>query len=333
MMGYSRLFTCMLSSIFIVDMIKKQTSKFSDVTVLNWIWRITLFESIIVLLAYVNSDMHKLLSELCGGSSRYANKLEVLSGFRGIGWTFAQYSDFAVCLGSGLLCYVCTIAIRHTKTTITQLKQLIFLLIFISSGILVGRTFQIYILLSIFFYFYCTYKNDGFNKTAIVFFQFAAISVIIIISIISLLNDYISEETINWAFEIFNSLENNDSLRTDSTDELKSMWRFPKSIISIIFGEGQFVGNGSHPTYSESDVGFINSIYYWGIIGSILYYYTICKSFMYSVKTTNVIYIKYLSLTILAGILIYNLKGLGNGFAYSCLILQGNIITKQQQLN
>ena len=79
-----------------------------------------------------------------------------------------------------------------------------------------------------------------------------------------------NEELINWAFELFINLGESGELESSSTNQLKDMYIFPDNISTWLLGDGKSIdGNGF---YMNTDVGYIRSIFYWGIIGSIVYY-------------------------------------------------------------
>lgn len=331
MMGFSRLFTGVISSTFIMHFIKLSESKFTEFTVIKWIVYVAIFESIIVLLAFFSPTFHEFILILCGGTSQYADRLSVLSSFRGIGWTFAQYSDFAVCQGISFLCMV-VISLHTLHSSFTQ-KSIIFIsfILLIISGFLIGRTFQFILVISFIYYLWYIYKIYGLFKCfkIIIFVTFTlSISIYLLLNI---LNNHTSNETLDWTFEFLKNFGESDKLRSDSTDELYQMWFLPQSDKTLLFGDGRYLILDSNLTYSGSDVGFVNSIYYWGIFGSILYYYCICKVFYYSYKEASSIIIKGLSVAMLFTIIIYNTKGVGNAFPYSCLLLEGVLTTQSNK--
>lgn len=332
--NFSRLFSCLFASVFIVDLLKYKAN-FKEITIVNWIALTGIFEAIIVLLGFFNTGFHDFLIDFIGGTERYQEKMNAMGAFRGIGWSYTQYSDFAVPQGMAFLCFIIAYINIHNKlNSIEKIGAYLLLILFIGSGILIGRTYQFIIIVA--FILYCfSYKFECSNNfLSWNLFKFGLLSTLILISGISILDDYIPEETYNWAFELFINMSNS-KISTASTDDLQTMWVFPDSWNDWIFGVGRFspLNENSHPTFSKSDVGIVNSIFYWGIIGSIFYYLCIYLTFYYCIKDAENTTTKYLAFSLLCVILIYNLKGLGNGFAFSALLLQGIHEAKNKPCN
>lgn len=331
MMGYSRLFSSFFCSLLIVDLLKKDNDDFTEYTVPEWIGYAALVQTGIVLLAFCVPGIHSFLLVLCGGASSYSDKLEALSAFRGIGWTFAQFSDFAICQGIALLCMVAVYSDPSSGRPRHKIPVIIAFLAIFLSGILIARTFQLTMFLAFILWSIIQLRTQGTAMLLKNLIIGAIFLVIIIVIAFQVFSDYLSEDTIKWAFEIYQNLGDTGQIESASTNELKDYWFLPDNCNTLFFGDGRFVGLHNHPTYAQSDVGYINSIYYWGIVGSFFYYGSICESYALSIRTTSNKVIKYLCLTILATILIYNVKGVANGFPYAWLILHGILASKRKR--
>ena len=333
MFNYSRIFTCIFSSVMIVDLLKGHSS-WNEYSILKWIGYAGILEASIVLLAFVNQGFHDFLLNFCGGNQRYVDKLSALTIFRGVGWTFAQFSDFALPQGLTFLCFIAYVLKEQSRDSIKKRVYIsIIVLMFIITGILIGRTFQFIILIAFIYYCVATCRQYNYKQLRKGLIIFIMTSSIILAIILTFFGKYIPKETLNWAFELFSNMDQSNGFRTDSTDELQTMWKVPETLDSILFGTGHFspLVENSHPTYSQSDVGFVNSIFYWGILGSILYYLSIFLSFRYCINYTDSRIIRNLSISLFIIIVIYNIKGLGNGFAHSALILQGCIAASNRK--
>ena len=326
MFNFSRLFTSLFSSVLICDCLKDNTN--DQYGMVKWIGITAIFQAFIVLLAFFIPEFKTFLLELCGGSERYVNKLASMSVYRGIGWTYAQFSDFAVPEGMSVLCFICyCLSIRFRNKRMVSITSNILFLIAIAAGLLIGRTFQIIIIIGVCYFSYCFIVSSHINVLLKEINRFFIISSIIIVGLGVKYWDEIPQQTRDWAFEMFTNLSDSKKIETSSTDELQTMWVFPDKTIDLLFGIGLFQNPNpaGHPTFSGSDVGIVNSIFYWGILGSILYYGSIILSFRYCARSGSSILLKALSYSLLAVVLIYNIKGLCNGFAYACLIMQWNI--------
>lgn len=325
MFGFSRLFTSLFTSVLIVDLLKK--NKEDNTGLLKWLSICAMIQAAIVLIGFVSPSFKDFILLLCGGSSRYADKLGVLSIVRGIGWTYAQFSDFAVAEGLAFLAYIALcVNARVKRNHYLPIRYYLGLFLCIVSGLLIGRTFQIIIIIGFLYYSYCGYRLINFKALKQDCLRLLIYSISVIGTIIIICWDQIPKETLDWAFEAYTNLSETKKIETASTDELQTMWILPPNTEDVILGTGRFENPNpkGHPTFSNSDVGLVNSIFYWGILGSLFYYLCIYLCFRYAATTTFDPILKYLSYAMLIVILIYNVKGLGNGFSYACLLLEWN---------
>lgn len=72
-----------------------------------------------------------------------------------------------------------------------------------------------------------------------------------------------------WAMEIFYNFLHGEGFRTNSTDELMSMYNVPSDLMKIILGFGFFEADISY----RSDSGFIKTLYSIGLFSLPLYLY------------------------------------------------------------
>ncbi len=89
----------------------------------------------------------------------------------------------------------------------------------------------------------------------------------------------------NWAFELFINIAEKGEVTTQSSSGLKEMFRIPKTIGVLLFGDGRMVFRGT-------DVGFSRMLFYVGVIGSILFYgyaFFIVKMWGTKHKTINLL--------------------------------------------
>lgn len=157
--------------------------------------------------------------------------------------------------------------------------------------------------------------------------------VVILLSIFTynLAVQYFSKETVDWMFEAFKNYSDNGTLQTDSTEELKEYWHLPNNIFTLIFGDGRFVDDVNF-NYAKSDSAYIIGIYYWGLIGSILYYTFIYKLYYYSRSQFSDTIMRSLLLVFFATIILYNVKGIFSGLVYFCLFLEASLVNKSKNI-
>ena len=135
---------------------------------------------------------------------------------------------------------------------------------------------------------------------------------------------------IEWVLELFINMSDGGKLESASTNDLKEMYVFPTSLKTWFWGDGMSQ-NVSGGFYMDSDVGYIRSLYYWGIIGSIFYYYfqikyaSILKKSFCDIKITRFINM------ILIWFFIYSLKEFWTVEPYWVLLLFIALFSKQSK--
>ena len=91
-----------------------------------------------------------------------------------------------------------------------------------------------------------------------------------------------NEDLVKWAFELFINFRDNGSFESDSTNQLAEMYIFPDTFKTWMVGDGRSLSKYGG-FYMGTDVGYFRSIYYWGIIGTVIYLviqYKLCKLFV-----------------------------------------------------
>lgn len=188
------------------------------------------------------------------------------------------------------------------------------IVLFSIAGILSGRSFFLIIFIAI---LWVPFLYKG--KTKIIVSMILTLAVIFIFCgsymILYILED--NNYTLEWAFELFSSLNDTGQIETKSTDGLKEMWKIlPESTNTWIFGDGKI-----SDYYKDTDVGYLRSIFYWGIVGSLVYY--LSKIWCYDIvrKSTNDSYLRQFFLLILIIMFVYNVKDFWNLDIYYILFL------------
>ena len=81
---------------------------------------------------------------------------------------------------------------------------------------------------------------------------------------------FLPENILRFAFEPIYALLEEGELRSDSTDDLFFMWSVKADSLSgWLLGEGYWL-NGDGSYYKKTDAGYLRSILYWGILGTII---------------------------------------------------------------
>lgn len=117
------------------------------------------------------------------------------------------------------------------------------------------------------------------------------------------------------AFEIFLG----DGGTTSSTEYMKSMYIFPDNFKTWIVGDGKFTdGNGY---YMGTDVGFLRLWFYYGVLGSLFFFFQQFYSIYIIRKIAEDVLIDKFCIFLGLFILIINFKGIGDINYFLFLIL------------
>lgn len=126
------------------------------------------------------------------------------------------------------------------------------------------------------------------------------------------------------AFEIFLS----DGGSTSSTEHMKSMYIFPDNVKTWLIGDGKFTDDNGY--YMETDVGYLRLWFYYGILGSVFFFFQQYYSLSVIRKLADNVLIDKFCLFLALFIFIINFKGIGDINYFLFLILWFYIIKAQQ---
>ena len=128
-----------------------------------------------------------------------------------------------------------------------------------------------------------------------------------------------NEATTSWFQSGIKSIErilSGEKLTDGTNDALsllfqKSFWQLP-NFPRIVIGTGHslYLAQG----YSHSDVGYINELWLFGIVGCIILYGTIVKICMNLIKSSNISVFKFAAFFLLVSYLFFNIKGAALGY-------------------
>jgi len=195
-----------------------------------------------------------------------------------------------------------------------------FLLILIV-GMMMSRTTMVGVILAIVYLmlpFESMQRKNNNRKYFISYFLFLIFCMILIGS---LLNDKIFnsiDPLINWGFEIFINYNDNGKIETNSTLELEQMYKNVHSDIPFFLGDGLFLDPINKESYYKYvDIGYIRLVYYFGILGTTIYF--LLQAQVIRMSALDLIKSEGHKFTIicLALVLILNLKGFADIFIYS----------------
>nr|WP_317354378.1 hypothetical protein [uncultured Agathobacter sp.] len=130
---------------------------------------------------------------------------------------------------------------------------------------------------------------------------------------------------IDSALESIKSLLSNKNLNsnTGKMDPLVALfeeqsWALPDGI-RIILGTGHslYLANG----YKHSDIGYINEIWLWGIIGCALLYGTLIKIAKNLLRKSNPSIFKFTAIYTISAFIVFNIKGIALGYNPGAVVM------------
>lgn len=308
------------SSIFVVDLIKKVIPDFSEITILEWIVYVTLGQAIISLLLFVQPvlmDAWLSIMKLTDAGETIASGS---ANYRLIAFAKYQFANMAVMYGVALLCMI-TIAFSEKSTFYNNHKLMYFvtLLLICIAGILSARTFFVILLIAILYTSFLLWKKKGFR--AIFYVGFLCFLIILVGTvIISTMEGSEYARTYQWMFEWLINLQNYGELGTDSTSTLNSMYIYPTQIKTWLVGDGFFC-NSDGTFYMSTDAGYIRSLFYWGIIGSVIYYVLQYMHFKIIYRISYNKIMRYFAGILIFWLFVYNIKDMWQANMYWPLLL------------
>jgi hypothetical protein len=288
----------------IVFLMKRISVTFSFYTLLEWMIYISLIQSIISIMFFLFPSIFEIYSNLIVHDE---HKIESLRMFRLIGIGDTMFANAAV--RYGIVIWGTILLYKQENSFFSRHIFFYYLIIslFCIVGIFSGRIFFLMLLMTIFYIFFLNGRKNIFLSCKEIIYFFSLISIIVMIVILYLLFTD-NEKIINWAFELFLNIGNNGTLETDSTNDLQEMYLFPDNVKTWLIGDGRSTDDGYSGFYMKTDVGYIRSLFYWGLIGCIIYYFIQYKFYEILKNMAPNVYIRKYLLIILLWFYIYNLK-------------------------
>lgn len=312
------------SSILVVDIIKKTTRSFSEIVILEWILYVTIGQAIISLILFIQPALMDIWLSIMKLTDVGENIASASAGFRLIAFAKYQFANMAVMYGLALLCAI-TIAFSGESKFYNNYKLLYYVsvILVLVAGILSARTFFIILLMAILYASFLLWRKKGFVSILYI----ASLSVIIILLIASAILFLENSEyarTYKWAFEWLINFQDSGKLQTDSTSTLGNMYFFPEQTKTWLIGDGIF-SNSDGTFYKETDAGYIRSLFYWGIIGSLIYYLIQYMYFRVVYGASSNKYVRYFIVILIVWLFIYNIKDMWQANMYWPLLLSAMV--------
>lgn len=160
-----------------------------------------------------------------------------------------------------------------------QILYILCLLVLLVIGSMMSRTTSVGMLFVLLYFIVIWY--EGGKKYVAQFFAFFAVAVLLLAVLYN--SNSFFYDNLRFAFEGFFNLAETGTWRLNSTDELQSMYIWPESFKTWVIGDGYFLDPySSNPYYvgdvrswgmfyMGTDVGYLRFIYYFGLLGLLLF--------------------------------------------------------------
>jgi hypothetical protein len=173
--------------------------------------------------------------------------------------------------------------------------------------------------------------------------NFFSISVLFVSMMLILLINFLPKEiriqlekSINYGFEYFVMYSKTGRLGTASSDATLKSIVLPKTFKTYVIGDGYFADpvNPETAYYMRVDTGYLRLLYYFGLLGALVYLFIELIPICYFVKIGQSYIGKHFFVVLLVYLLILNVKGLPNIFQYTMLFcFLANTPTKRSRNN
>lgn len=264
----------MIAGYFIVWLIGKVHKQVNFNLIANYIIMAVFMQACISLLMFIVPPFQQVMNQLQQLDFATEKKYGDSQGIRLLGFGSTFFTSGIV---NGYCLILIAATIKYFKPTYRKLLLYVFLFVFITLiGIMMARTTLIGLVMALVILFFpLALARKSLSRISLRFVGIFG-QVIICLMLIYLFLPIQTKETINSAgefgFELFINYVQGEGLTSASTDELKTMYIFPSDVKTYLIGDGRFV-DPVDPLlyYKETDIGFLRLLYYFGIIGIILF--------------------------------------------------------------
>lgn len=258
---------------FLIDKKVSNTNYFK--TISEGIIYVVLFQSILALVMFFYTPLTDFLNSIQVFIDLDKDKLAEALEFRLVGFGI-KFFAFGIVNGFALILLASLLKNENYTPSKKVFFWLIYFLLFII-GMMAARTTIIGFGLSLLLYF------NPFKKTVrsklIDKWQFVAYFSLIVffayliqISLFSEHNKF--DLLLDFGFDfVVNYLETGNA-QSESLNQMNDMYIWPTELQTYLTGDGRFMGTGYEFYYKSTDIGWIRLLYYFGIPGTIIYFFT-----------------------------------------------------------
>lgn len=244
----------LIAAIYIMRKFPAATFKLTDVVRL--VATVITVQNIIAFIGYNVPALSDFITSIQSFESDDMIEFTRQRGVRIIGLGMAQFFHGGAISGLGVIAYCYLIKER----AISVVRGGILLMTTLLTGMFIARTTFIGLVGLLFF----VHFNFATFRRAVKLLLTFALSVAIIYGIY--LQFFADKFSLDWAFEFIINAINGGEVETESTNELKTMWRLPSDLKTWVIGDGRFTDQFGH-YYKRTDVGYLRTIYDLGLVG------------------------------------------------------------------
>ena len=273
---------------------------------LEWIVYVDFVQAILSFILFLNADIMRFYLDSIRLDDVSKDIISAQSSFRLIAVANTQYANMAVMYG---IAFLSALTLPFSKrSALYQRKFLYYSIIFtiLVAGILSARTFFLILLFSFVYFFYLLWKKKGIR---VLWYGGGVVLVVsfLLIGGYMVLKNSEYERTFQWMFEWYINLKENGSLETSSSNRLKEMYFWPEDLKTWLVGDGRFQNeNGSF--YKSTDAGYLRNLFYWGILGGLLFYFVQYQYYIIVRKSTDTLLVKRFLGFLVIWFFLYNIK-------------------------
>jgi hypothetical protein len=295
---------------FLMLLLKKQHRDISFQAIANFYIGAALLQVFFSVVFFFSRDIRDMMLGLLTFGEMGEEKMSRATfRFVGFGQAFA---------GAGVTYgFILILIMAIIKNNIFRFKKIFFYIcsyfFIFTVGMMTGRTTLIGAAFSLLLLVYKD-KNVRLKKQYLLIkILFCLILVSIVIYVIFLLNDNLKNfmmKSLNFGFELFINFFNKGELSTTSSTSTLESFIFPDNTKTWIIGDGYYSdpANPGWSYYMGSDVGYTRYLFYFGIIGTLVYF-LLNASIIYCVSRKNEKKYNFVFFVFFLSFLALNIKG------------------------
>ena len=258
--------------VWISYIINKSYKTVSVYSLLEILIDITIIQALISIVFFLVPSASEIYRGFVTIDDSTMSNIELFSEYRLVGVGDVKYATGAVQYGLMMWGVILLRHVKYGRYGNNNLISLVVTTLFIMVGVMSARTY--FVMMAATFPYVLTLKRFHF-KSSLREICSLFIPAVIAGGVVFIYVFASNEQLVLWMFELFLNMIEGGQLESESTNQLAEMYVFPSNLKTWLIGDGRALDNDGF--YMSSDVGYIRSVFYWGMIGTVLYLYFIYK--------------------------------------------------------